>query len=197
MFLTHAQFVALDVFSSLVPLAALVIRSPRSKLANDSHHNLLRGIQLLELAADATPCKWYRLLLQRGQRLAARATLQLASRWTSNIPAPSEAAGQDVDAMLGNVTRLHERQTSDANLMGPFVSLAPQPVAVAPGAGFALLDDSDFERWLSSLSADPQRASQGDAASLTGQSIGLAHNATSLGKSSGSWGCVGGALTSP
>ncbi|ORX39541.1 fungal-specific transcription factor domain-domain-containing protein [Kockovaella imperatae] len=74
---------ALDLFSAIVPLAALVMRSPRSTKSVSAHNLLLRGLALLEQAADATPCLWYAVLLTRGKRMAARATSRLASRWTT------------------------------------------------------------------------------------------------------------------
>ncbi|KAK4684312.1 hypothetical protein P7C73_g5876, partial [Tremellales sp. Uapishka_1] len=133
--------VALDLFSALVPQAALVIHSPRSQLANDCHHQLLYGVHLLELAVDATPCRWYATLLQRSQKLAQRASLALATRYSRR---PVMAVATDVDAMLGNVTRLHEQQ----------VSAPPTPRPESRGDTFhsSPMDDSDFDRWLAALS---------------------------------------------
>ncbi|ORY27005.1 fungal-specific transcription factor domain-domain-containing protein [Naematelia encephala] len=135
---TRHMVVALDLFSGLVPVAALVIYSPKSRLANDCHHQLLRGIQLLEMAYEATPCRWYRILLQRGQKLGYRATLRLASRWVTNVGANNPP---DVDAMLGNVTRLHETAPT----------AAPTPfLREEDGMG----EDTDFDRWLAIWTTD-------------------------------------------
>ena len=78
---THNQVAALDVFSAIVPLAAIIIRSPRSRLSIDAHGYLLRGVTLLELASEATPCPSHSMLLARGRSMASKATTRLARRW--------------------------------------------------------------------------------------------------------------------
>ncbi|WWC71752.1 uncharacterized protein I206_105711 [Kwoniella pini CBS 10737] len=139
---TRHMVIALDLFSTLVPQAALVIRSPRSALATLSHHQLVRGVELLERASKQTPCSWYSGLLQRGQKLAAKATSSLAMRWgTSLVPMNGEHDG--VETLLGDVTQLHQQQHS----------AVPTP-AVGNDPGTALAEDLEFERWISSLIED-------------------------------------------
>ncbi|WWC63074.1 uncharacterized protein I303_105673 [Kwoniella dejecticola CBS 10117] len=136
--------IALDLFSTLVPQAALVIRSPRSSLATLSHHQLIRGVDLLEKATKETPCAWYSGLLQRGQKLAAKATSSLAMRWGTD-PSVTNGEQDGVETLLGDITQLHQHQHS----------AVPTPV-VGPsaGAGTALAEDLEFERWISSLIED-------------------------------------------
>ncbi|WWC90917.1 uncharacterized protein L201_005855 [Kwoniella dendrophila CBS 6074] len=144
--------VALDLFSTLVPQAALIIRSPRSSLAVTCHHQLVRGVDLLEKATTQTPCPWYEGLLQRGRKLAAKATDSLTMRWgitgkqSNSVLSLSTRQEDGVDNLLGDITQLHKYQHSGV----------PTP-AFAEGdfnVERTLADDLDFERWISSLIED-------------------------------------------
>ncbi|KAL7007190.1 hypothetical protein EMMF5_003416 [Cystobasidiomycetes sp. EMM_F5] len=143
---TRHTLVNLDLFSSLVPLAALIIRSPKSSLANHALNSLAKGVSLLEVAAQATPCYWYRMLLSRGHRLASRATLRFASRYANASDASQAAQDEDVDAMLGSGTRLREQAVSHSGT--PTTAVIPRPVVQNITAATI---DSDFDRWLSAL----------------------------------------------
>jgi hypothetical protein len=92
-------------------------------------------VQLLEKAASSTPCEWYRFLLHRGQKLAVRATTRLASRWLRNSVGQP---GDDVEAMLGHVNRIHAQDES--------VPASPAAAALPPESA-----DFDFDMWLDSL----------------------------------------------
>ncbi|WRT68193.1 uncharacterized protein IL334_005168 [Kwoniella shivajii] len=141
---TRHMVVALDLFSVLVPQAALVIRSPRSSLAVTCHHQLVRGVDLLEKAARQTPCPWYLALLQRGQKLAAKATTSLQTRFNTT-QRPSENQETDgVDELLGDITQLHKYQQS----------AAPSPAPESRNIAMTIADDVEFERWISSLIED-------------------------------------------
>lgn len=146
--------VVLDLYSSLVPLAAFVCRSPHSKLANECHHHLMRGVTLLEATTTKTPCDWYRVLCSRGQKLAAQATNRLMTRW-SNGSAPGSAPGprpdnDEVDAMLGRTNRLHEQ--------APAVPTPAIEDNVAP----------DFDMWLSAFWPNVENVAPPTATALDG-----------------------------
>lgn len=111
------SLMVLDLYSSLVPLAAFVCRSPHSRLANECHHHLMRGVTLLEATTTKTPCDWYKVLCSRGRKLAALATNRLMSRWSmpSAETLMSRPENDEVDAMLGRTNRLHEQAVPAAS----------------------------------------------------------------------------------
>lgn len=151
--------VVLDLYSSLVPLAAFVCRSPHSRLANECHHHLMRGVTLLEATTTKTPCDWYRVLCSRGQKLAAQATNRLMARWNGTNGTGSADGSQpapendEVDAMLGRTNRLHES--------APPVPTVPTPAIegdIAP----------DFDMWLSAFWPSVENVAPPTATALDG-----------------------------
>lgn len=131
------SLMVLDLYSSLVPLAAFVCRSPHSKLANECHHHLMRGVTLLEATTTKTPCDWYRVLCSRGQKLATQATNRLMARWSmpSTETLMSRPENDEVDAMLGRTNKLREQTV-------PVIPPTPaMDENIAP----------DFDMWLSAF----------------------------------------------